>query len=238
MTTPPSLLSGQSKVSHLSHGQWITLNMAIHHVTKRPDIYLFRYAKGDSPMTSRLSPRLVGQYQGKSQTLAVMPLDATVVEVLHSALEIAQAHGTTLPPRTPCTHPVRSLDAKQRPDHRGHTAAKNHHHRVPAGGQPINYAICEGTTTTGLPVQHPGGGRLVDRGPQLPPAKRAKRRARCIVPGCRNHAHFRGLCSCCGSAAARLVSKGLTSWEKLEKQGKAKPIKQRNHAHFFLDTQT
>ena len=43
----------------------------------------------------------------------------------------------------------------------------------------------------------------------------------CLFPNCNNGIHVRGLCSKHYIAALRFVRSGKTSWEKLEKSGKA-----------------
>lgn len=46
---------------------------------------------------------------------------------------------------------------------------------------------------------------------------------KCLNPGCKRTAATRGLCHSCYNAVAGYVRRGLTTWENLERQGKAKP---------------
>jgi hypothetical protein len=45
----------------------------------------------------------------------------------------------------------------------------------------------------------------------------------CLVPGCPRPEDLRGLCARCYTHASQLVRDGLTTWEKLEAEGKARP---------------
>jgi hypothetical protein len=45
----------------------------------------------------------------------------------------------------------------------------------------------------------------------------------CLVPGCPRPEDLRGLCARCYTHASQLVRDGLTSWETLEAEGKARP---------------
>lgn len=47
------------------------------------------------------------------------------------------------------------------------------------------------------------------------------KQAACLNPACQRKANVRGLCFTCYSSIAALVRHGRTSWEKLEKDGKA-----------------
>lgn len=51
---------------------------------------------------------------------------------------------------------------------------------------------------------------------------------KCLNETCSNSALSRGLCVVCYSIARRLVNTKQTTWEKLEKNGKAKPRGNRN----------
>lgn len=46
---------------------------------------------------------------------------------------------------------------------------------------------------------------------------------RCKRPGCKNEAAARGLCRSDFTAAWRLVSDAVTTWEELERRGKVDP---------------
>ena len=48
---------------------------------------------------------------------------------------------------------------------------------------------------------------------------------KCLRPGCEREAKTRELCQSCYQGAHRLVKTGETTWEKLEKAGKARPKK-------------
>jgi hypothetical protein len=47
---------------------------------------------------------------------------------------------------------------------------------------------------------------------------------RCLVPDCPRTEVRRGLCHPCAAEAGALVRAGLTSWEALEAEGKARPL--------------
>lgn len=48
---------------------------------------------------------------------------------------------------------------------------------------------------------------------------------KCLNPNCKRAALTRGLCANCYQAAIRFIKTGVSTWAKLEKEGKAKPKK-------------
>lgn len=50
---------------------------------------------------------------------------------------------------------------------------------------------------------------------------------RCLNPKCHNKAEVRGVCGTCYAKIREMVSKGSTTWEKLEKAGAVLPRKRR-----------
>ena len=48
-------------------------------------------------------------------------------------------------------------------------------------------------------------------------------RKKCIVNGCVYRRNARGLCASCYGYANSMILKGLTTWEQLEREGKALP---------------
>ena len=48
---------------------------------------------------------------------------------------------------------------------------------------------------------------------------------KCLNPECASDAKARGLCNACFGAAAYYIRKGVMTWEQLEKEGKAVPMK-------------
>lgn len=62
----------------------------------------------------------------------------------------------------------------------------------------------------------------------------------CLYPDCIRGPATRGLCPQHYTTARRLINEGLTSWEQLEKSGKANPSQAKrtrsNTVGWFLDT--
>ena len=59
----------------------------------------------------------------------------------------------------------------------------------------------------------------------------------CMRTGCRGDSHTRGLCRACYQTARLLVLEGCTTWEQLEKLGRARPCiapQESPRARFFL----
>ena len=52
----------------------------------------------------------------------------------------------------------------------------------------------------------------------------------CIRPGCSKAQHLRGLCISCYNAIAKAVSRGLTTWDALEKSGRINKTKNRKRS--------
>lgn len=59
---------------------------------------------------------------------------------------------------------------------------------------------------------------------------------RCRRPQCWRGAMSRGLCGSCYQVAYQLVTSGATTWEELEKRGKADSLR-RNAKSWFLETE-
>lgn len=67
------------------------------------------------------------------------------------------------------------------------------------------------------------------------PATRAAKAAKCPNPYCEDDTKCRGLCESCYGVAARLVRGKATSWAKLEKAGKTRPLQKKpSNASWFL----
>lgn len=52
---------------------------------------------------------------------------------------------------------------------------------------------------------------------------------RCVNPACKDEIRCRGLCWRCYAVASRLVKDSLTTWQKLESEGKCLPTLKPGH---------
>ena len=56
----------------------------------------------------------------------------------------------------------------------------------------------------------------------------------CLVPKCGEASTSRGLCQKCYQVCSQLVSRGKTTWDKLEKEAKIHPPKKHPKMDWFL----
>jgi len=61
-----------------------------------------------------------------------------------------------------------------------------------------------------------------------------KNKASCLKPDCGREAVRRGLCNSCYQTVLRLIMLGMTTWDKLQHEGKVLPPARHRNAEWFL----